>query len=53
MLLLRQVAIQQHTEIPRFHIHSQIYVLPEHLVSIELEMAWALNLSLDVDFLAP
>ena len=34
MLLLRQVAIQQHTEIPRCHIHFQTYVLPEHLVSM-------------------
>ena len=34
MLLLRQVAIHQHTEIPRCHIHFQTYVLPEHLVSI-------------------
>ena len=34
MLLLRQVAIHQHTEIPRFHIHFQTYVLPEHLDSM-------------------
>ena len=32
MLLPRQVAIQQHTEIPRCHIHFQTYVLPAHLV---------------------
>ena len=34
MLLLRQFDIHQHTEIPRFHIHFQTYVLPEHLVSM-------------------
>ena len=34
MLLLRHVAIQQHTEIPRCHIHFQTYVLPEHLGSM-------------------
>ena len=31
---LRQVAIQQHTEIPRCHIQFQTYVLPEHLFSM-------------------
>ena len=41
------------TEIPRCHIHFETYVLPEHLVSMVAGNGMVLNLSLDVDFLAP
>ena len=44
MLLLRQVSIQQHTEIPRCHIHFQTYVLPEHLVSMVAGNGWGTEL---------